>query len=127
MEISKYIETTFQIADGDIYMANVLLNDGASPNGVCFHCQQAAEKYLKGFISAHGKDPGKIHDLKTLIIRCRNIDPSFTEINDDAVLLNRFYTETRYAEDFHAFSLDEAKGAIASALRIKEFVLSKIQ
>ncbi len=90
-------------------------------------CQQAAEKYFKGFISAYGKDPEKIHDLKTLVIRCRDFDRSFSELNDAAVYLNRFYTETRYADDYHAFSPGEAQQALAAALRIKEFVLKKIK
>ncbi len=127
MNITEYVATTFRLADDDIHMATVLLQDGGSPNGVCFHAQQAAEKFLKGFIASHGENIGKVHDLKVLAIRCREIEPELIKINDDAVYLNRFYTETRYAEDYHAFSIVEAKEALAAALRIKEFVLGKIK
>ena len=127
MNITEYVTITLRLADDDIRSAQILLKEDGSPNSICFHCQQSAEKYLKGFVVAKGKNPGKIHDLKALVIQCRDIDPSFENVNDDAVYLNRFYTETRYADDYEAFSVQEAKEALATAIRIKEFVLGKIQ
>jgi hypothetical protein len=36
-------------------------------DGVCFHCQQCAEKYLKGVIEEVGLSVPKIHDLDLLL------------------------------------------------------------
>lgn len=37
---------------------------------VTFHAQQAAEKYLKGFLVHRGSVPPKIHDLSRLLDLC---------------------------------------------------------
>ena len=38
-----------------------------SYDGVCFHAQQCAEKYLKARLCAAGGDAGRTHDLVTLM------------------------------------------------------------
>ena len=40
---------------------------------VCFHCQQMAEKYLKGFLAWHAQPSGRTHDLEALIALCSTI------------------------------------------------------
>ena len=42
---------------------------------VCFHCHQAAEKYLKGFLVWHAVPPDRTHDLEDLLQSCAGIDP----------------------------------------------------
>lgn len=32
----------------------------------CYHCQQSAEKYLKGYLVLYGKNPPRTHDLDEL-------------------------------------------------------------
>ena len=34
---------------------------------ICFHCQQAAEKYLKAFLVQRGLKPERTHDLAHLV------------------------------------------------------------
>lgn len=36
-------------------------------DGVCFHCQQCAEKYLKGLMEELGMAVPKTHDLDALL------------------------------------------------------------
>jgi HEPN domain-containing protein len=38
---------------------------------ICYHCQQSAEKYLKGFIYSHDIEPDKTHDLEYLLEICQ--------------------------------------------------------
>src|SRR3989344_1712757 len=127
MNITNYTKLWFELGDDDINSAKILLKDGGSPNSVCFHGQQVAEKYLKGFLTARKQEMRKIHDLKGLIELCKKLDEEFNQLENDAVYLNRFYVETRYADDFFSFKKSEAEQAIAAAERIKKFVLSKIK
>lgn len=56
-------------ADEDVYTAQKLLRgEGYIPvSVVCFHCQQGAEKYLKGLLVFRNIDFRKSHDLLYLL------------------------------------------------------------
>lgn len=128
MPMSKYVVSWFHRADEDFQMIDLALREEDGPlNPVCFHAQQAAEKYLKGFLAFYEKNIRKIHDLKALLEECQNVDSSFRELDDDTTVLNRFYMTSRYPDDTPDFSLGECREAFEAALRIKEFVLSKIE
>jgi HEPN domain-containing protein len=64
------IETTFEwlnFADADYDSALILNNAYRKHNAIiCYHCQQAVEKYLKAFLCFHGVIPPKIHVLEAL-------------------------------------------------------------
>ena len=47
--------------------ANLLGHEAVLASVICFHSQQAAEKYLKAFLALHGKAAPRIHDLEALI------------------------------------------------------------
>jgi HEPN domain-containing protein len=60
-ELKQWIE----IADKDLAGAGLLANTMYPPpiEIICFHCQQAVEKYLKWFLVLHDYEPPKIHNL----------------------------------------------------------------
>ncbi|HBE42284.1 MAG TPA: hypothetical protein DDW27_13955 [Bacteroidales bacterium] len=41
---------------------------------ICFHAQQAVEKFLKAFLVFHNIDFPKTHDLDYLFLECKKID-----------------------------------------------------
>lgn len=46
--ITDYVKNWFKRADEDLSLIEVLLKEESfSPNPICFHAEQAAEKYLK--------------------------------------------------------------------------------
>jgi HEPN domain-containing protein len=47
---------------------------------ITFHCQQAAEKYLKGALVFLGEEPPYIHDLDRLRLQAEKHRPSFNAI-----------------------------------------------
>jgi HEPN domain-containing protein len=49
---------------------------------ICFHFQQAAEKYLKAFIIASDLEFRRIHDLGLLLKVCSAKDASFENLRD---------------------------------------------
>jgi HEPN domain-containing protein len=91
----------------------------------CFHCQQAAEKALKGFLMYKDQDPPKIHDLETLCELCMEHDISFKTLYDFASALNRYITASRYpVESFITETMTQT--AIAQAQAVYDFALSKV-
>lgn len=126
--VTEYVKNWFTRADEDLHLIDVLLKeDNPIPSPICFHAQQAGEKYLKGFLAHNDLHVRKIHDLEVLIDDCKSIDKSFEDIREQAKSLNRFYTETRYPDDFVEFSLRDAKEGCEAAKIVKDFVLSKIK
>jgi HEPN domain-containing protein len=66
------------------------------PYSICFHAQQAAEKYLKAFLAFHGVPIPKTHDLDKLVKSCTEIAPSFANLATSADALRLFGVEIRY-------------------------------
>lgn len=64
--------------------------------------------------------------MEKILLLCKQVQPAFSELNEEAVLLSEFYIESRYPGDWPEFSWDDAKEAHQAATRIKEFVLDKI-
>ena len=65
----------------------------ASPplfNEAVFHCQQAAEKALKGFLTWNGRAFRKTHNLEEIGEQCMSIDPALRETVDQAAPLSEY-------------------------------------
>jgi HEPN domain-containing protein len=59
-------------------------------NEAAFHCQQAAEKALKGFLTWHSCTFRKTHNLEEIGEQCLTIDPSLRELVDQTVPLSEY-------------------------------------
>ncbi|MCG6536689.1 MAG: HEPN domain-containing protein, partial [Syntrophales bacterium LBB04] len=81
-------------ADEDFEFAKTNLDEGKNFFAqICFHFQQAAEKYLKAFIVAKDLEFKKIHDLGLLLKMCMTVDTSLQNLRDDSEYLSAFYIE----------------------------------
>ena len=127
MNQSKFYQEWFKKAEDDERSLKAILKEDGAPSTACFLAQQIAEKYLKGFLVFHQREFPKVHQLEKLLQLCKEIDPSFKELNEEAVLLSEFYIESRYPGDWPEFSWNDAKEAYNAAIRIKEFVLNSIR
>jgi HEPN domain-containing protein len=95
---------------------------------ICFHFQQATEKYLKACIVSFDLPFLKTHDLPVLLDLLHGKDPSFDRINAECEFLNAFYISTRYPVHWPSdFSRDTAIKALAAADRIRLFVKEKLK
>ena len=95
---------------------------------ICFHFQQAAEKYLKAFIVAYDLPFEKIHDLTKLIKICQQKDNSFANIKEEAKHLTDLYVDTRYPAFWPTGrTRKEAEKAKQAAQSIGDFVKKKIK
>jgi HEPN domain-containing protein len=65
-------------------------------DGVCFHCQQCAEKYLKALLEELGITIPKIHNLVKLLEHLRTQHPSLRPFKRGLSFLTPFAIATRY-------------------------------
>jgi len=95
---------------------------------VCFHCQQAVEKFLKAFLIYKNKEIAKTHDLSFLINECIKIDNDFNELFEKQIdLMSVYAVEMRYPGDMYVPSVEETNDAISKAEYVKDFVMRKLE
>ena len=96
-----------------------------SLDAACFHAQQAAEKYLKGFLAFHDRPFPYTHNLGDLTELCAGVDGSFHSLTPMASELTPYAVRLRYDNSFWP-TLEVARQAQASGLAIRDFVLSRL-
>ena len=117
-------EAWFRKAENDLLNArNNLAADLVPFDTVCFHCQQMAEKYLKGFLAWHAQPFVRTHDLEALIALCGTIRDELTTLREHANLLSGYAVDVRYPDAFDEPTWAEAEDALQAALTIKMAIL----
>ena len=104
-----------------------ILGSGSSPvlDTAIYHCQQAAEKALKGFLLYHGEPFGKTHDLEVLVKLAAQIDACFSSWQEVAIALTPYATQYRYPGVADPDS-SEFKRALDHATAFCGFVFSRL-
>ena len=92
---------------------------------ICFHCQQSAEKYLKGFLFLHDIEPPKIHDLTALLEICKEIKNDFSVLSYKTDKLTEYAVFPRYPNEL-GITTEDMQIAIKYAKEIQEFILKVI-
>ena len=87
-----------------------------------FHCQQAAEKALKAYLTWHDQPFRKTHDLAALGKQCAGIDPTLAALADQADELTEYAWAFRYPTSF----LEPAPGEDDSARRLARDIVQDI-
>jgi HEPN domain-containing protein len=93
---------------------------------VVFHCQQAIEKTLKGFLTWNDIPFRKTHSLEEIGRQCTNIEPAFEEVVDEAAPLTEYAWKFRYPGGVEEPTKEEAEEALKIAHKIQEKVLSSL-
>src|SRR5262245_17049605 len=70
--------------------------DAPVHDGVCFHCQQCAEKYLKALLQELGLSIPRTHVLRDLLGLLLPHYPSLRQFQRGLKFLTRFAVDTRY-------------------------------
>jgi len=79
-------------AEEDFNAAKSLITHGASfLSTVCFHSQQAAEKYLKAFLTYHQVEFPKTHDIDELLDLIAPTDSKLSESLRDVIVLTNLW------------------------------------
>ena len=80
-------------------------------DGVCFHCQQCAEKYLKALLEELGQPVPRTHDLDHLLTALRPHHSGLVAVRRGLIFLSDFAVDPRYP------GANATKRQAASALR----------
>ncbi len=114
----------FEKAEKDFVMARRALDpEGPIPEMACYHSQQCAEKYLKGYLVSQKMDFLYVLDLVYLTQRCKEREQAFTELEQAARILSKYGAGVRYPmENFVDPDEEEAWEAIKLAGKVATFV-----
>ena len=119
MKIKDVMEW-LQIADDDLYSAKMLNELVRKPYEIiCYHCAQAVEKYLKGFLTYNDITPQKTHNLLLLVDLCAENDNSFENVKTECRVLNRYTNEIRYPHRIEIY-IEDVNYAIKAAEKIRD-------
>jgi HEPN domain-containing protein len=89
-----------------------------------YHCQQAAEKALKGFLVFHDQEFEKSHHLPLLVTQAASFDAQFATRLDAAELLTPYATAFRYPGEVMEPDREEFGHALHAAEELDALVLS---
>ena len=123
----KHIVSQWLIkADNDLKTAeHGLTADEPITDTICFHCQQAVEKYLKMYLVNKGNDPFVTHNISMLVAKCAEYDDEF-KVLQRYDFLTSYAVSLRYPDDFYMPEAEEAREALAVALDVRSFVVARI-
>lgn len=125
----EYILKWCKKAESDLKAVKQLLEYEDPPTDVvCFHCQQAVEKYLKAFLTFHNIEVKKTHDIEFLLDLCIEQNSDFSNLlnKEEASKLASFAVDIRYPDEFYYLSINEGRESFKIALKVKKFVLNKL-
>jgi len=95
------------------------------PDIAIYHCQQSAEKALKGFLILHDQEPGDTHNINTLVKEASAFNPELAKVLKEAGYLSQYNQTYRYpkesTEDFNPSS-----GELNKALRLAKDVYNSV-
>ncbi|MEJ5226915.1 HEPN domain-containing protein [Thermodesulfovibrio sp.] len=118
----------FKKAENDIKnIENNLKSEDFPTDTVCFHAQQAVEKFFKGALVYFQRDISKTHDLVRLLSEIVDLIPELKEFEEDLERLTEFSVEVRYPDTFYEPTLEEAKYSYEIATKIREIILNKVK
>jgi HEPN domain-containing protein len=93
---------------------------------VCFHSQQAVEKYLKAYLVHYGLPFTKTHEIGELITKFQELDPDIIALREEADGLTDYAVQVRYPDELYEPSIEEAREALQIAKKIKDLITPKL-
>jgi len=126
--IRKFVSSWLKKDDSDLQLAEYLLDDNAPfYEAIAFHCQQAAEKYLKAFLANHQVEFPKTHNLPELLELMGKIDKKLAKSLQPIVALNPYGVMVRYPDDIQRVDRNKADVALILALKTSETIHKKLK
>ena len=109
----------------DLAAARLLAQDPPADRALAvFHCKQAAEQALKGYLVYWNQRVERTHDVGLLLERAMQIEPPFESWQDAADRLTPFATAYRYPGSDDQPELEELEEALDDADCIYRQVLA---
>ncbi|MBT3605322.1 MAG: HEPN domain-containing protein [Candidatus Latescibacteria bacterium] len=113
----KLVKQWVDKALNDLLNVTNNLNADHTPwDTVCFHCQQAVEKYLKAILAIQNQPIPRTHDLEQLHILVQDWVPILSEHLEDLRWLTTYAIVSRYPVEIIEQSAEEDEGLRAYAI-----------
>ena len=115
------VKRWFSLAEEDLSVARREISaERPSFHTICFLCQSAAEKYLKGYLISRGWHLRRTHDLIALLQACSEYGGQWSDLLEDGAVLNEYAVTGRYPGDlaFESIRAQEASEAVQAAEHI---------
>lgn len=93
---------------------------------IAFHCQQAVEKYLKGYLFLNNTDFKRTHNLNYLLSLVSQFDSVNDDLYDKVTELEDFSVEIRYPDTSIDLSDEDIHQALSIAREFRNYVLKKM-
>jgi len=97
------------------------LADGPLDTAI-YHCQQAAEKAVKGFLAFHDHRLERSHDVERLVELASGYEARFKNYEDAAIILTPYATAYRYPGEFA--TLEPSRAEFEEALKLAGDLMS---
>lgn len=115
-------------AEDDLRVARLLIAEENRLNAAgAYHCQQAAEKALKAWLTARNVVFPKTHDLETLLHLSRPGEAGFAAYAEQARALTPLATEYRYPGDLFEPTSAQARESLRQATEIVDYTAKLIR
>ena len=92
---------------------------------ICYHCEQATEKFLKAALVQFDREPPKTHDLIQLCKLCCEFDAEFDQIADACIELTPYGVQVRYPSNLELDETD-AVCALKECRLVQNFVCQRL-
>jgi len=126
MDNNVQAQEWLRLAAMDLKSAEYLLNMQPVPiEIICYHCQQSAEKNIKGYLVLQGITPPKTHDLDELCKLCTRFSDTFSDIADHCSDLTAYGIQPRYPMELMLEHRDMLQ-ALDSAKAIRDFIIKLV-
>ncbi len=114
-------------AEHDLEAANriMVIEQDCPFDAVCFHCQQACEKYVKCLLTFLGIEAPRTHNLR-LLFALIPADLGFPVPVDILAELNPYAVEVRYGDDWIEPRLADAHRALQTSAQVRTFVRDRM-
>jgi len=126
-EKSSIVNLWFKKAESDFKtIENNLKSNDPPTDAICFHAQQAIEKYMKGALIYFEKHITKTHDLVNLLTSIVHYIPELAEYEERLDEISHYGVEIRYPDIFYEPTLDEAQKSYETAKKIKDIITARV-
>lgn len=123
----EFVRQWLSKAEEDLLAAKSLASYGDTLlSTVCFHSQQAAEKYLKALLTQHQIEFPKTHDIAEILDLVSHADRVLSETLRDVVVLTTYGVDIRYPGDFPSVTASDAREALEMAEAVRQAVLGRL-
>lgn len=125
--IDKLVRLWIEKADHDLGTATLTqAHIPAYKDTICFHCQQAIEKYLKAYLVFLGTEFKPVHDLIYLLDLASSPDRFNSDFYDMATKVDGFAVQIRYPDTLIEPNDEEVSSSIEYARKFREAVLNRL-